>query len=469
MTSSRRCVAAGAWLLAAGLLSGSGAAVAFADPGSHHGKHAHSSSEAKRHAPGGDSGTKRGTRHHATAATGGQEREAHQDAATTRGVDDHSSRRSRGHLVSKPTTRITRSATTQMSASAVVADAVSTNDDTAPSSDPTPSTGIAAADEVASSPIPDNPPPTQPAAPPTDVAAPTDDTSAPDTGAATVPALPTFDASALSSDPVPSASDTASSDTTAGATATATAPASGQPDASQPAPSPDPAPPTAEVATVSQEEVTSPTETVAPPTEVPAATEEDAAVAAVEPATEDESNRRRSAGLDERGLSPLQILGLLTRTSGSSFAGDATANPTILDVSDQMRWGGAASAYGTHAAPAGTSSTSTAARKPNAAMPEGLQAFLHTYGQLVVAVSLSAMVLAALPGLAGLVIPTAAGMHIGYRQAKAGRAVRTSGIAHLAAPGPIGVVRSGSLIALRSPSRRRPPANIEGRVRQEVA
>jgi hypothetical protein len=458
MASSRRCVAAGACLLAAALLSGSGVAVAFADAGSHLGKHAHSSrahiSSESKHRP---AKSERGTKRHATATTRAEARSARQKAATD-GLDEQPAGLG-DDPDSKPTTRITRSATTQMSAREVDADVASTNDDTEPSSDPTPPTGTAPTAEVASSPTPDDPPPTETAP------APTDDASASDTTAAPVLVLPTYDASAPASDQVTSASDTASSDTTA--TATATAPT--QPDASQPAPSPDPAPPTAEVTTVSQEEVTSPTEAVAPPTEVPAAPEEDAAAAAVEPATADESNRRRSAGLDERGLSPLQILRLLTRTSSSSFAGGTTADPTILDGSDHIRWGGAASASGTNAAMAGTSSTSTAARKPNAAMSEGLQTFLSTYGQLVVAVSLSAMFVAALPGLAGLVIPAAAGVHIGYRQAKAGRAVRASGIAHLAASGPIGVVRSGSLIALRSPSRRRPPVNIQRRAQQEVA
>jgi hypothetical protein len=371
-----------------------------------------------------------------------------------------------------------------MSAREVAADAAPPNDDTDPASDPTPPTGTAPAgtaptDDVASSPTPDDP--TQTAPPPTDVAPATDDASAPDTSVPTVPVLPTYDAPVLVYDPVPSASDSsssnssssnssssdsASSDSSSDTTAGSTAPDVEQQDASQP--SPDPAPPTPEVTTASQEEVTSPTDTVAPPTQVPATTEEEAAVAEAQRATDDENNRRRSAGLDQRGLSPLQILRLLTRTSGSAFAGSA-AGATLLDGSDETLRGGAASAYGTNAAPAGTSSRSMAAREPNAAMPEGLQTFLYTCGQIVVAVSLSAMLLAALPGLAGLVIPAAAGVHIGYRQAKAGRAVRNSGIAHLAVPGPIGVIRSGSLIALRSPSRRLPPARIEALVQQEVA
>jgi hypothetical protein len=467
MSSTRRCVAAGAWLLAAGLLSGSGAAIAFADVGSHHTKHANGASEAKRDAPGGDGGTKQD----ATAATRSEARSAHRKAATRderrAGLGDDPD--------SKPTTQITRSATTQMSAREIDADAAPTNDDTEPAGDPTPPTGTAPTgtaptDDVASSPTPDDP--TQTAPPPTDVAPATDDASAPDTSAATVPVWPTYDAPVLVYDPVPSASDTASSDSSSSdsassdTTAGSTAPDVEQQDASQP--SPDPAPPTPEVTTVSQEEVASPTDTVAPPTQVPATTEEEAAVAEAQRATDEENNRRRSAGLDERGLSPLQILRLLTRTSGSAFAGDA-AGATLLNGSDETLRGGAASAYGTNAAPAGTSSRSMAAREPNAAMPEGLQTFLYTCGQIVVAVSLSAMLLAALPGLAGLVIPAAAGVHIGYRQAKAGRAVRNSGIAHLAVPGPIGVIRSGSLIALRSPSRRLPPARIEALAQQEVA
>jgi hypothetical protein len=97
-----------------------------------------------------------------------------------------------------------------------------------------------------------------------------------------------------------------------------------------------------------------------------------------------------------------------------------------------------------------------------------LQEFLDTYGQVIVAVSLSALLLAALPGLAGLIIPTVAGMGLGYRQAKAGRTLHASGIAHLAASGPIGVVRSGSLIALRPSRRRLPPPDVEDQA-QDVA
>ena len=68
---------------------------------------------------------------------------------------------------------------------------------------------------------------------------------------------------------------------------------------------------------------------------------------------------------------------------------------------------------------------------------------------LPVAVSVAALAAGALPGVGGLVILTLAGVRIGYRQAKAGFVLRTAGIARFAGPGPLGVVRSGSLVVVR--------------------
>ena len=80
----------------------------------------------------------------------------------------------------------------------------------------------------------------------------------------------------------------------------------------------------------------------------------------------------------------------------------------------------------------------------------GLGSFLeHTVSALFVPASLSALAAVALPGVGGLLIICALGMRIGYRQAKALMEVRRAGIACFAGPGPLGVVRSGSLIALR--------------------
>lgn len=100
------------------------------------------------------------------------------------------------------------------------------------------------------------------------------------------------------------------------------------------------------------------------------------------------------------------------------------------------------------------SASSNAGAAADAAGPGGLQAFLESYGGLViaaaaVAASLAALVAAAFPGLAGLFLPTAAGARIGYRQAKARTAMRTSGTARFSAVGPIGIVRSGALVTLR--------------------
>jgi len=67
----------------------------------------------------------------------------------------------------------------------------------------------------------------------------------------------------------------------------------------------------------------------------------------------------------------------------------------------------------------------------------------------VLPISLAALAVLALPGTGGLTILTAAGVRVGYRQAKAGVALRTTGIAHFARSGPLGVVRSGSFVVVR--------------------
>ncbi|MGH3640331.1 MAG: hypothetical protein ACRDUX_15030 [Mycobacterium sp.] len=138
---------------------------------------------------------------------------------------------------------------------------------------------------------------------------------------------------------------------------------------------------------------------------------------------------------------PLQAVRPPTGGQGAISASDGageTATATATSMS------GATSAI------VGASSLNARARTaPAAAMSDGLQAFFRSYGSLVIAASLSAMVAAALPGLVAFLIPTAAGMGVGYRQAKAGIALRGPGMARFAGSGPIGIVRSGSLVALR--------------------
>ncbi|QRY54092.1 hypothetical protein [Mycolicibacterium septicum] len=68
----------------------------------------------------------------------------------------------------------------------------------------------------------------------------------------------------------------------------------------------------------------------------------------------------------------------------------------------------------------------------------------------LVAMSLWALISAALPGLGGLFAVGATGVRIGYRQAKAGITLRTTELARFAKSGPIGTVRSGSLVSVHS-------------------
>lgn len=93
----------------------------------------------------------------------------------------------------------------------------------------------------------------------------------------------------------------------------------------------------------------------------------------------------------------------------------------------------------------------------------------QAFREIAAHLSLAALALAALPGLGGLLIITAAGIRIGYRQAKANFVLRASNIARFTRQGPIGIVRSGSLIAVRArPLRLVAPVPAEG-VLGEVA
>jgi hypothetical protein len=95
----------------------------------------------------------------------------------------------------------------------------------------------------------------------------------------------------------------------------------------------------------------------------------------------------------------------------------------------------------------------TAPIAAESALPSSALSILeHTVKAVLAPVSLSALAAFALPGVGGLLIICAAGMRFGYRQAKAALAVRTTGISRFARQGPLGVVRSGSLVAV--PSRR---------------
>lgn len=79
--------------------------------------------------------------------------------------------------------------------------------------------------------------------------------------------------------------------------------------------------------------------------------------------------------------------------------------------------------------------------------------FEHVIEAVLVPASLTALAAVALPGVGALLIVAAAGIRVGYRQAKAAVALRASGIARFAGPGPLGVVRSGSMVVLRQRAR----------------
>lgn len=96
----------------------------------------------------------------------------------------------------------------------------------------------------------------------------------------------------------------------------------------------------------------------------------------------------------------------------------------------------------------------TVASAPETVNSPAAKSFLdHVVSAVLVPASLTALAALALPGVAGLLIIVAAGIRLGYRQAKAAFAVRASGIARFAGPGPLGVVRSGTLITLRQRAR----------------
>jgi hypothetical protein len=94
----------------------------------------------------------------------------------------------------------------------------------------------------------------------------------------------------------------------------------------------------------------------------------------------------------------------------------------------------------------------TAPLTPGAAFPIAAGSSLRqVFGELLLPVSLWALAAGALPGVGGLVILFSTGARLGYRQAKAGFAVRTAGIASFARSGavPLGVVRSAALVVIR--------------------
>jgi hypothetical protein len=74
----------------------------------------------------------------------------------------------------------------------------------------------------------------------------------------------------------------------------------------------------------------------------------------------------------------------------------------------------------------------------------------HTVDAFLAPLSLLVLAALASPGVTGLVLLGAAGMFVGYRQARAASMLRAVGIARFVKSGPLGVVRSGGLVAVHS-------------------
>jgi hypothetical protein len=107
--------------------------------------------------------------------------------------------------------------------------------------------------------------------------------------------------------------------------------------------------------------------------------------------------------------------------------------------------------------PAETASVTAAVSAPPVAR-SWLEHATDRIDAISVPASLAVLAATALPGIGGLLILTAAGIRLGYRQAKAGMAIRVSAVARFLDAEPQGVVCSGSLVAFRPwPLRAVPP------------
>nr|WP_090340902.1 hypothetical protein [Mycolicibacterium malmesburyense]CRL70507.1 hypothetical protein CPGR_01634 [Mycolicibacterium malmesburyense] len=137
---------------------------------------------------------------------------------------------------------------------------------------------------------------------------------------------------------------------------------------------------------------------------------------------------------------PVEAPRIVVPAEGGSLFGTMAPNPAPEKV-------------GTTGTVAPLSVSGTVPLKPAVAPASARSIFEHVIEAVLVPASLTALAAVALPGVGALLIVAAAGVRVGYRQAKAGLALRASGIARFAGPGPLGVVRSGSMVALRQRAR----------------
>ncbi|TRW78567.1 hypothetical protein FK535_24715 [Mycolicibacterium sp. 018/SC-01/001] len=80
----------------------------------------------------------------------------------------------------------------------------------------------------------------------------------------------------------------------------------------------------------------------------------------------------------------------------------------------------------------------------------GLQPGSPCVGTIIRTVSMWALFTAAALGIFGMISMTGIGTMVGFRQAKAGYALRAAGLARFAGPGPLGIVRETGLVQIGS-------------------
>ncbi|OBK80367.1 hypothetical protein A5650_05140 [Mycobacterium sp. 1164985.4] len=158
------------------------------------------------------------------------------------------------------------------------------------------------------------------------------------------------------------------------------------------------------------------------------------------------------------GSGTLDVRKVNAPTGGPFIALHAVEAPHVMSPADGSLFGTMApSAAPGKVIPSGTvqplSISGTVPLAPAAAPASARSIFEHVIEAVLVPASLTALAAIALPGVGALLVVAAAGVRVGYRQAKAGVALRASGIARFAGSGPLGVVRSGSMVALRQRAR----------------
>jgi hypothetical protein len=138
------------------------------------------------------------------------------------------------------------------------------------------------------------------------------------------------------------------------------------------------------------------------------------------------------------GPSHLPLGPPLAGIPGLPLAGNAIGAASLGGIATTTRLG------------AESSAPEKAPLAPNGATSRNKQSFFQkAVRDVLIPASLSALAAMALPGVGGLLVLTAAGVRVGYRQAKAGFAMRATGVARFAGPGPLGVVRTGSSVVVR--------------------